>query len=103
MNDSAPVHPALEIEKANSENIDYCDNVLAYELPGRGDDYVMHRPIPVDEVNVAIFSSGWGDGFYPSFWRLDAAGEPLVLVTEFYVLENGSVPSFDPRPPDNPQ
>ncbi len=37
---------------------------------------------------MAIFWSGWGDGFYPVFWGLDKDGRPLVLLTDFQVTEN---------------
>ena len=67
----------------------YYDCVLAEELGANGDDYVIHRPLKDADVNVAVFSSGWGDGFYASYWGEDEAGKPLVLVTDFGVLENG--------------
>ena len=37
-------------------------------------------------ANVVAFSSGWGDGFYGSWWGLSRKGEPLCLVTDFGVL-----------------
>lgn len=39
-----------------------------------------------DEPAIAVFQSGWGDGFYASYWGLDARGEPVCLVTDFGVL-----------------
>ena len=77
----------IRLEKASSD-INYYDDVLASELQPNNDDYVLHRPISGKRGNVAIFSSGWGDGFYPVFWGLDAAGRPLVLLTDFGVIEN---------------
>ena len=38
-------------------------------------------------VNVIGFSSGYGDGAYPSYFGLDANGEPLVLLTDFGILD----------------
>lgn len=73
-----------EIAKGATD-FNYYDHVLADEY----EDFVMHRPLPDSPVNVAVFSSGWGDGFYASFWGLDAAGRPLILLTDFQVLENG--------------
>jgi len=37
------------------------------------------------KANVVAFSSGWGDGFYGSYWGLSKKGEPLCLVTDFGV------------------
>jgi hypothetical protein len=39
-----------------------------------------------DTPAIAMFQSGWGDGFYASYWGLDARGEPVCLVTDFSVL-----------------
>ncbi|NTF43571.1 DUF4241 domain-containing protein [Rhizobium rhizogenes] len=77
----------VQAEKSTSD-INYYDDVLAPELGANKDDYAMHRPISGKRGNVAIFSSGWGDGFYPVFWGLDAGGRPLVLFTDFGVTEN---------------
>ena len=41
---------------------------------------------------VAMFSSGWGDGFYTSWIGHDAAGRPAVLVTDFGVIEAVNLP-----------
>lgn len=66
----------------------YYDDVLAAEFAPNQDRFVMHHPDAANPVNIAMFWSGWGDGFYPSFWGLDATGEPVVLMTDFGVLEN---------------
>ncbi|RWM22289.1 MAG: DUF4241 domain-containing protein [Mesorhizobium sp.] len=66
----------------------YYDDVLAAEFAPNQDRFVMHHPVAGNPLNIAMFWSGWGDGFYPSFWGLDAAGEPLLLTTDFGVLEN---------------
>ncbi|RWL40348.1 MAG: DUF4241 domain-containing protein [Mesorhizobium sp.] len=66
----------------------YYDDVLAVEFAPNQDRFVMHHPVAGNPLNVAMFWSGWGDGIYPSFWGLDAAGEPVVLMTDFGVLEN---------------
>lgn len=34
-------------------------------------------------ANVIIFSSGWGDGGYRSYWGYDASGNVAALVTDF--------------------
>ncbi len=77
----------VQAEKASSD-INYYDDVLASELEANEEKYAMHRPVSGKRGNVAIFWSGWGDGFYPVFWGLDASGRPLVLFTDFGVTEN---------------
>ena len=42
---------------------------------------------PSSGVNVVAFVSGFGDGYYPSWFGLDAGGQPLVLLTDFGILE----------------
>lgn len=54
------------------------------------------RPAFDSGLNIAAFSSGFGDGSYSSYWGLDAEGAPVRLVTSFDVLEEAMVP---PRPP----
>jgi hypothetical protein len=41
--------------------------------------------VPDTKANVVAFSSGWGDGFYGSYWGISSKGEPLCLVTDFGV------------------
>ncbi len=38
---------------------------------------------PDTGANVIAFSSGYGDGVYPSYWGLDDAGAAVCLVTDF--------------------
>ena len=37
--------------------------------------------------SAALFSSGWGDGGYASYFGLDQNNEPVTLVTDFQVIE----------------
>lgn len=52
-----------------------------------------HRPtrdwvhLQTDVGSAAIFSSGYGDGTYQSYFGLDDAGNPVMLVTDFGVLD----------------
>ncbi|WAJ28679.1 DUF4241 domain-containing protein [Antarcticirhabdus aurantiaca] len=46
-----------------------------------------HRFAFADDLNVALFHSGFGDGYYASYWGFDASGEPARLVTSFGVFE----------------
>ena len=68
---------------------DYYSSVLAPEMGEL--DFLFHKPIPTNRVNSAIFWSGWGDGYYPAIWGLDADNQPVKLVIDFYVLNDGRV------------
>lgn len=43
--------------------------------------------VPEVRGNLIAFSSGAGDGAYPSFWGVDADGNPVCLVTDFGLLD----------------
>ncbi|HCO79317.1 DUF4241 domain-containing protein [Bacillus sp. (in: firmicutes)] len=34
-----------------------------------------------------MFTTGFGDGMYPSFWGLGVNGEPACLVTDFLIVD----------------
>lgn len=57
------------------------------EHPGSSGDWAMHKPVPGNAGNVAMFASGLGDGMYSAWWGLDAAGEPAMLVADFGLLD----------------
>ncbi|RYH12673.1 MAG: DUF4241 domain-containing protein [Alphaproteobacteria bacterium] len=80
---------AVQAEKGASY-ISYYDDVLFDELGPNGDVPILHQPVASKPGNVAIFSSGWGDGFYPVYWGLDAEGRPIVLLTDFQILPAAS-------------
>jgi hypothetical protein len=40
----------------------------------------------IGRANIVMFSSGWGDGFYGSFWGLDGDDRVVELTTDFEVL-----------------
>lgn len=37
-------------------------------------------------AHLTACSSGYGDGFYPSWWGIDKTGDPCALATDFFVL-----------------
>lgn len=75
-------------EAADPDYVSYYDDVLAGEMGD--DDTVDHYPLGAGSAsNTVIFRSGWGDGSYPCFWALDAAGEPVALVTDFMTMTGG--------------
>lgn len=65
----------------------YLDGVVrSYERTGWRTRFV-HVPLPGQaSANVIACSSGYGDGFYPSWWGIDETGDPCALATDFFVL-----------------
>lgn len=67
----------------------YADRVSDGLYPSGG-VYNQSVDVTVDQVsglNVIGFVSGFGDGLYPSWFGLDVDGQPLVLLTDFGILE----------------
>jgi hypothetical protein len=67
----------------------YGEQIQDQMYPGEN-DYRLIAEVVVDPVtggNVIAFVSGWGDGGYPAWFGLDAGGEPLVLLTDFGILD----------------
>lgn len=68
----------------------YYDDVLASEFKQHADpadtfdegSWNMHV-LPGSSLNVAMFSSGLGDGSYRTFWVLNERGEVTALVIDF--------------------
>lgn len=75
-------------QEREREGSNYYDDVLAAEMePTRKNthDWADHRPSAGEPHNVIIFSSGWGDGFYATWFGM--AGEaPCCVVTDFGVV-----------------
>jgi len=69
----------------------YGDRVEKAMFPSKT-EFHASAEIPVGDgtaLNVVAFESGWGDGAYPSYFGLDSAGRPLVLLTNFRILDGG--------------
>lgn len=43
--------------------------------------------LPLGDVNAAMFHSGWGDGFYTSWFGFNAEGEVAALLTDFNTID----------------
>ncbi|MEN3793246.1 DUF4241 domain-containing protein [Fulvimarina sp. MAC3] len=96
---------AADIEKREAEEIarigddysNYYDDVLAAQFPGTtSSEFGLHKPLPEGTGAAAISQSGWGDGFYPVIWGLDANGTPMLAYIDFQVIENADN-SSDPE------
>jgi hypothetical protein len=46
------------------------------------------RPSPEHDANIICFSSGWGDGHYPSFFGFCSEGHLCALLTDFLILSD---------------
>ena len=76
----------------------YYDDVLAEEFmkySGKNNfsrelgDWNDHHPNADSDNNVIMFSSGWGDGYYPAYWGLNENGDTIELVIDFLINEFG--------------
>lgn len=73
----------------------YYDDLLAEEfsvssgqhpLSRDAGDWNNHFPKKGDARNVLMFASGWGDGYYASYWGTDSNGKIVELITDFNVV-----------------
>lgn len=86
------------------EKLEEIENRLQQEL---GDEFISLYDDLIDDIltehddewgncivceetgsNVIMFRSGYGDGFYPSYWGIDEKGNIVSIVTDFNVLYN---------------
>jgi Protein of unknown function (DUF4241) len=86
--DAACRHTFLAAQRSVKDN--YYDDVLARELDRKRFtvDWTLHVPDATKPDNVAIFSSGWGDGFYTTYVGLGESGEVVCLLTDFGIIES---------------
>ena len=55
--------------------------------PKRVGPYFFLLDQPLGEANAVMFGSGWGDGFYASWFGYDADGNVAALVTDFATID----------------
>ncbi|RAS80112.1 DUF4241 domain-containing protein [Priestia endophytica] len=75
-----------KINELGDDFISFYDDVLEEKLEENND---MWGNLILDEehnLNALIFSSGYGDGFYASYWGIDEKGNVVSLVTDFNIL-----------------
>lgn len=71
---------------AHYERDESYDEALIDALEAHHTDSWDYADIALDEgsgLNAIMFTSGWGDGVYASYWGYDASGAPVCLVTDF--------------------
>lgn len=49
--------------------------------------YSFLLDLPLGDANAVMFHSGWGDGFYASWFGYDANGHVAALVTNFAIID----------------
>jgi len=76
------------IEQADGdEDGEWSDALIDHDGLDEGAEY---RPWGEDSPHgLVVFTSGWGDGVYPSYWALDTSGIPVALVTDFLCIQGG--------------
>lgn len=70
---------------ASDDEVGNCDliDALGAVGGGRGPANVID---PLTGLNVVAFSTGWGDGRYPTWVGRNTAGEAVSFVTDFFVI-----------------
>jgi hypothetical protein len=71
---------------AHYERDESYDEALIDAMEAHRTESWDYANVALDEVsglNVVMFSSGWGDGVFASYWGYDASGAPVCLVTDF--------------------
>jgi Protein of unknown function (DUF4241) len=90
---SAFIEKMDAFENANPD-ADYYDEVLAEEFrkySGKNNfsrelgDWNDHKLSNDNDNNIIMFSSGWGDGYYPAYWGLNDNGDVTELVIDFLI------------------
>ncbi len=82
------------IDQFYSENPDknYYDDLLAKEFEEYSSksefsseigDWNNHIIDNQKKLNIIMFSSGWGDGYYPTYWGYDEIGSTIELTIDF--------------------
>ena len=69
----------------------FCDlmeeNAKAHPKYQGSDGDWLNWTVPDTDCNLPIFSSGWGDGYYPVYFGYDAKGEVCAVYVRFIDIE----------------
>lgn len=65
------------------------------------EDFLSHEDLnvalnPFTGANAIMFASGWGDGFYASYWGYDAGDNTVCLVTDFALFSHPALKGDGP-------
>jgi len=71
----------------------YTDEIIkASEVHSTTGSWTSLIPDPTTGHNIVSFASGYGDGFYASYWGLDQRGQAVCLITDFTLVEIKKLP-----------
>lgn len=76
-------------ERMRREPQDFGDFVQA-QFQGNASRTAEWLVLPMGRGSVALFSSGYGDGGYASYWGYDRHGRIAALLTDFQVLDTAA-------------
>lgn len=77
-----------QAEEKIEDFTDFYSDVLAETLDKTDPSAMIYRTTSGEPRSLALFASGSGDGVYPSYFGYDADGQPVALVTTFFVIED---------------
>jgi len=60
-------------------------NAVTKDDPKDVGNWINYK-FPKTELNIPMFQSGFGDGYYPSYWGIDENGKVTSLVIDFFVI-----------------
>ena len=64
------------------------DNAKAYPKYQQDHGDWLNWTVPETDCNLPIFSSGWGDGYYPVYFGYDAKGEICAVYARFIDIKD---------------
>ena len=67
----------------------YYDDVLAAYFQDHEDWCEFTPSAKTPHLNLLIFSTGFGDGLYSSYWGLDKSGNRVCLLVDFQTFDQG--------------
>ena len=64
----------------------YYNNFLVNEMAANENLYCNHFPSPDSRLNMIVFSAGWDEGTFPSYWGRDENGAVVCLITDTGIM-----------------
>ncbi len=83
----------LELQRRFDTDRSYAESLMK--------DFSTHEALnvvlnPLTGANVIMFTSGWGDGIYASYWGYDALDRPVCLITDFDLFNRSLSDAVNP-------